>query len=85
MTKNKKGYHSFQWEDLYMKPYKTTKRYIIIALGVLGTALALSFIFTLIAIYIFPSKIEQKKANELNQLITIYQEAQENQKQIENL
>ena len=45
MTKNKKGYHSFQWEDLYMKPYKTTKRYIIIALGVLGTALALSFIF----------------------------------------
>ncbi|HPM39529.1 MAG TPA: peptidoglycan DD-metalloendopeptidase family protein [Bacteroidales bacterium] len=85
MTKNKKGYHSFQWEDLYLKPYKATKRYIIIALGVLGTALALSFIFTLIAIYIFPSKIEQKKANELNQLITIYQEAQENQKQIENL
>ena len=85
MTKNKKGYHSFQWEDLYLKPYKATKRYINIALGVLGTALALSFIFTLIAIYIFPSKKEQEEAKELNQIIQIYKEVQENQKQIEIL
>jgi murein DD-endopeptidase MepM/ murein hydrolase activator NlpD len=85
MSKNKKGYHSFQWEDLYLKPYKATKRYIAISLGVLGTALALSFIFTLIAIYVFPSKVEQNKANELNQLTQIYKEVQENQKQIENL
>ncbi|MGB4665010.1 MAG: hypothetical protein WBH72_01680, partial [Bacteroidales bacterium] len=78
MTKNKKEYHSFQWEDLYLKPYKATKRYITIALGVLGTALALSFIFTLIAIYIFPSKKEQEEAKELNQIIQIYKEVQEN-------
>lgn len=80
MTKNRKGYHSFQWEDLYLKPYKATKRYITIALGVLGTALALGFIFTLIAIYVFPSKVEQNKANELNELTQIYKKVQENQK-----
>lgn len=85
MTKNKKGYHSFQWEDLYLKPYKATKRYIILALGVLGTALALGFIFTLIAIYVFPSKVEQNKANELNELTQIYNKVQENQIIIENL
>ncbi|HHW59806.1 MAG: M23 family metallopeptidase [Bacteroidales bacterium] len=85
MKKNKSYYQSLHWENLYLKPYKTTKRYISIVLGVIATALALGFIFTLIAIYIFPSKEEEKKAYELAQLEKIYEEIQNNQKQIEIL
>jgi len=36
MKKNKSYYQSLHWENLYLKPYKTTKRYISIVLGERG-------------------------------------------------